>query len=158
MNAGPAPETHSAWVHLIYRQIEDVISALREARQELDPGVNDIAQHPTKLGDASMELRNPDNSNASIDGMVQLLIEAFKEITEITADNVRLADDSHSSLKPVSDVTENLCSVVVEVSLNIQLIALNAQVRSVQLGDGSGLEVLAARTSDISAELAAVQH
>ncbi len=153
LRAGPPPGIVGPWMHLMQGQIGEVVTSLRDAHRNLDEGVDRIVRITNELGETSLVLRNLDNSTASIDGMVQLLLEAFEEITAISHDNVKLATESHQALQPVSDITENLSSVVVEVSLNIQLIALNAQVRSVQLGDGSGLEVLAARTAEISAEL-----
>ncbi len=153
MRAGPPAQARNAWMQLMHRQVTEITGSLREARNDLDEGIDLIVKHANELGEAAIMLRNLDTSTASVDGMVQLLLEAFQEITEISSDNVRLAEESRRALNPVRDVTENLSSVVIEVSLNIQLIALNAQVRSVQLGDGSGLEVLAARTAEISAEL-----
>ncbi|WP_324726142.1 hypothetical protein [Actomonas aquatica] len=153
LHAGPPVGAIGAWMRLMSVQVSEVIQSMEEARQQLDQGIDRIVLQADELGEASIKLRDLDNSTASIDGMVQLLLEAFEDITEISAANVKLADDSYTALQPVAEVTENLSSVVIEVSLNIQLIALNAQVRSVQLGDGSGLEVLAARTAEISAEL-----
>lgn len=156
LQAGPVPGTANAWLHLMSGHADSLLSDLTVNRAALDAGLQRFVSHSHELGEAAMMLRNAENSTASVDGMVQLLIEAFGEITEITVDNTRLAENSLRSLQPLREVTENLSSVVIEVSLNIHLIALNAQVRSVQLGERTGLEVLAARTAEISAELAAL--
>ncbi len=153
LRSGPPPGATNAWMQLAQRQLLELLNRLGTVRTELDQHLVRIASHGGTLGESSRRLRQPDHATASIDDTVKLLLAAFEDITAIAADQVKLAADSYDALKPVSDVTENLSSVVIEVSLNIQLIALNAQVRSVQLGDGYGLEVLAARTAEISAEL-----
>ena len=153
LREGPPPGAVNGWLRLLAGQLEAVAEDLGQAREQLNMGIKNTVTQASDLEDASVMLRDLDNMTASTDGMVELLLGTFAEITEIITANTHLAEISYEDLQPVSDVTENLSSIVIEVSLNIQLIALNAQVRSVQLGDGSGLEVLAARTAEISAEL-----
>lgn len=94
-----------------------------------------------------------DHITASADGMVQTLLESLESIHEMLKQSTSLSQYSYEAIAPVQSLTKELSAIVFEVSIKIQFIALNAQVRSIQVGEGSGLEVLAARTAEISTQL-----
>ncbi len=141
------------WTRVQAAQIEAVTAELEQAVSIMQNGLQAIEQHTGKLDEASVELEQFDSMTAAADGMVQQLLDNLHDVREIITATTRLAEESRTTLSPVLDLTRNLSSTIGEISININHIALNAQVRSVQIGSGSGLEVLAARTADISHEL-----
>ena len=144
------------WTRVQAAQIQAVTEELEQAVTILNGGLVSIELHTAKLDAASVELEQFDSMTAAADGMVQQLLDNLHDVRELIEITTRLADESRASVSPVLDLTKNLSSTIGEISININHIALNAQVRSVQIGSGSGLEVLAARTADISHELGAL--
>lgn len=134
-------------------QLRETAKELRDSTGRLRTALQRIQTLATDLNESSVRLPQFKSTTAAADGMVQLLLDTFQEITEIIDSSSRLSDDSHTRVAPVMSLARNLTSQTSEISLNIRMIALNAQVRSVQIGTGSGLEVLAARTAEISRQL-----
>ena len=151
-----ATSASGRWTRVQAAQMQAVSQELEQAVGILDGGLRAIEQHTAKLDAASVALDQFDSMTAAADGMVQQLLDNLHDVGEIISAATKLADESWNSIAPVLGLTRNLSSTIGEISININHIALNAQVRSVQIGSGSGLEVLAARTADISHELAAL--
>lgn len=149
----PADISKSSWLIVMATQIETASEELRQSSNELNSGLNTIAQQAKELYRASTTMDQFDHITASADGMVQMLLESLESIRLMLTHSTQLSKDSRDSIMPVQNLTKELSAIVFEVSIKIQFIALNAQVRSIQVGEGSGLEVLAARTAEISAEL-----
>lgn len=94
-----------------------------------------------------------ESMTASIDAMVALVAETLGELNDLIRGVAGLMEEGFQAVQPANGITHNLLSTIGELSLNMRLIALNAQVRSVQTGQGTGLETLAARTAEISSEI-----
>lgn len=135
-------------------QLRSAATELRESTGRLRVSLQRIQQLAADLNESSVRLPQFKSTTAAADGMVQLLLDTFQEITEIIESSSRLSGESHTRVAPVVSLASNLTSQTSEISLNIRMIALNAQVRSVQIGTGSSLEVLAARTAEIARQLA----
>jgi hypothetical protein len=90
---------------------------------------------------------------AAVDGMVQLLLDTLSDVHDIIRMISNLTEQGYHAVQPANGIARNLTSAILELSINMQLIALNAQIRSVQSGQGTGLEVLAARTAEISVQI-----
>ncbi|MDQ8184778.1 hypothetical protein [Pelagicoccus sp. SDUM812002] len=152
---GRKPEEVSQCSWLVYTatQIETAAEEIRQSSNELNDGLNAIDYRAKELYRSATTMDQFENITASADGMVQILLESLESIRSMLTHSIRLSQDSRDAIQPVQTLTKELSAIVFEVSIKIQFIALNAQVRSIQVGEGSGLEVLAARTADISAEL-----
>lgn len=145
--------SQEGWNLVMATQIETAAEEIRQSTSELNSGLNSIGQQAKELYRASTTMDQFDHITASADGMVQMLLESLESIRSMLTQSTQLSKDSREAIQPVQSLTKELSAIVFEVSIKIQFIALNAQVRSIQVGEGSGLEVLAARTADISAEL-----
>ncbi len=154
-NIGQKPEgtSQASWLLLTAIQVETAAEELRQSSGELNSGLNTIAQQAKKLYRVSTTMDQFEHITASADGMVQMLLESLESIRGMLTKSTQLSKDSNEAIQPVQNLTKELSAIVFEVSIKIQFIALNAQVRSIQVGEGSGLEVLAARTAEISTEL-----
>ncbi len=150
------PADEAEWAHslaLQVRQLNSVQSDLSEGCSAIQAGLGRIEQYTDQLGTSSVSLENIESMTAAMDGMVQLLLDTLSDVNDIIRMVAELTEQGYTAVKPASGLARNLTETIVELSINMQLIALNAQVRSVQSGQGTGLELLAARTAEVSMEI-----
>ncbi|MBC2607177.1 hypothetical protein [Pelagicoccus albus] len=153
LKSQPEGVSNKTWQILQAKQIETAAEEIRQSSNEIRTGLNNISQNARTLYDASTTMSQYEHITASADGMVQTLLESLETIQELLEQNTKLSSSSREAIQPVQALTKELSAIVFEVSIKIQFIALNAQVRSIQVGEGSGLEILAARTAEISTQL-----
>jgi len=141
---------------------EDVskLCSLDNAAAELDggigsvrTGVNLIQSHMEELESHSL---NQDDQGS--EGLVQVLLDTIEDVHEIITGMARLAEDAHTAVKPAGQIALSMSSALTELAINMQHIALNAQIRSVWIGEGTGLEQLAARTAEISNQISHISE
>ena len=149
----PEGMSDPAWSLVLADEFETTALELRNSAGEIGASLDEIVLHAAELDEAATAMKQFDNMTVSADGMVQTLLDSFESIEGILKSNESRSAEVQGATEPVSRLAKSLSVVVVEMSLNIQFIALNAQVRSIQVGAGSGLEVLAARTAEISSVL-----
>ncbi len=149
----PTDISQAAWLVVISRQLGTAALEMRQSSQAVNAGLDSIASEAKELYRTSTTMDQFDHITTSADGMVQTLLESIDSIRAMLKDSTNLSQQSRESITPVQNLTEKLSKIVFEISIKIQFIALNAQVRSIQVGEGSGLEVLAARTAEISTQL-----
>ncbi|MDQ8198705.1 hypothetical protein QEH56_11120 [Pelagicoccus enzymogenes] len=152
----PEGISQASWLIFQATQVETAAEEIRQSSHELNSGLNAISSQAKELYRAATTMDQFEHITASADGMVQMLLESLESIRTMLAQSTALSQGSREAIQPVRELTKELSAVVFEVSIKIQFIALNAQVRSIQVGEGSGLEVLAARTAEISSELRAL--
>lgn len=141
---------NGAWLLYQAKQIETAAEEIRQSTAEIQSGLQNIEQQAKQLYQASTTMDQFEHITVSADGMVQTLLESLESIHQMLKQSTGLSQNACQAITPVQDLTKELSAIVFEVSIKIQFIALNAQVRSIQVGEGSGLEVLAARTAEIS--------
>ncbi len=149
----PSDVSSQALALLQAMRIETAATELEMASREVSDGLEAILSLAVELDEISTTMNQFEHITASSDGMVQVLLEAFESIRSTLGETDQLSRVSHDTIKPIQALSEGLSVVVLEVSTKIQFIALNAQVRSIQVGEGSALEVLAAQTADVSSSL-----
>ncbi|MCH6256924.1 hypothetical protein MLD52_10220 [Puniceicoccaceae bacterium K14] len=142
-----------AWALLNSRKIDAAAREMREASKQVDESLKAILTQANELNDISVSMKQFKHMTASADGMIQILLDSFDGMYGIFKHSEKLSSDAQEAVSPVKSLVSGLSVIVNRVSINIQFIALNAQVKSIQVGEGSGLEVLAARTAEISTEL-----
>ena len=153
LNHKPPATSNAAWQLYQAKQIETAAEEVRQSSTEIQRGLQNIEDQAKLLQQASTTMDQFEHITASADGMVQTLLESLESIREVLEQSTDLSQNACEAIQPVQNLTKELSAIVFEVSVKIQFIALNAQVRSIQVGEGSGLEVLAARTAEISAQL-----
>ncbi|MFA5263367.1 MAG: methyl-accepting chemotaxis protein [Opitutaceae bacterium] len=149
-------ETGTVPVHQVRLQISqlqmaenDLGQGIKAMEDELDR-INDFT---SRLNESSVSLESFQSMTAAVDGMVQSLLDTLSDVHEIIGMVHDLAEQGNTAVQPANGIAGNLTTAISELSINMRLIALNAQVRSVQGGQGTGLELLAARTAEISDEI-----
>jgi hypothetical protein len=108
-----------------------------------------LAQVPSGDEDSGL-LGNFSEATSSSAEMVQVLLDALAELRHMIGVAAVGAKVSRETVGPIVDALSGLNQAMTDVALKVGLVALNAQVQAVQRGDGTGLEVLAARAAQIS--------
>ena len=134
-------------------QLEEIERLLNGAIETLDGSLRGISLEIGELNEECVLLKDIESASVTGDGMVQILLDAISETREFNESSYAQTDDICRALEPISGLVGGLTESILEVSIQIRLIALNAQVQAVQAGEGTGLEVLSARTCSISEEI-----
>lgn len=149
--AGSQPDTARARLEL--RQLRSVEQDLQAGCGDIRQGFSNITASAGTLHQSSLSEDSFASMTAAVDGMVQSLLDALREVHDIIGMVTRLTEQGHAAVLPANGIASNLTEAIGELSINMRLIALNAQIRSVQGGQGTGLETLAARTAEISDDI-----
>jgi hypothetical protein len=136
--------------------LDAVCTDLDNGLAQVRSGLENIGIETDRFDEICLKLDGLEGMVAAADGMVQLLLDVLSEVGEIIRVVAELTDQASRTLAPMKDLAGQLTTAVVELAIDMRLIALNAQIRSVQGGAGTGLEVLAARTAVIADETSAV--
>ncbi|MBL9139143.1 MAG: hypothetical protein JNK85_24965 [Verrucomicrobiales bacterium] len=139
-------------------QLDAVCGDLAKAETEITEAVHGIHQRAGTLDEECITLRNFRSISVSQDGVVQVVLNTLEEVRALTATMLTVHTDTYETIKPLESLTSNLTDVMRNLSNNIRLIALNAQIQATQVGEGTGLEVLSQRTCTISDEANAVNE
>ena len=86
----------------------------------------------------------------SADGMVQLLLDDLEAVSAQVKYASEGASEAHTALSPISGLATGVTTTVLDLSHNIHLIGLNAQIQAAQFSEGAGLAVISFRMSEIS--------
>jgi hypothetical protein len=157
-----SPEVPLGQIHQISRiqvaQLDAVQSDLSKAEVEIKEAVQGIHQRAATLDEECITLRNFRSISVSQDGVVQVILNTLEEVRSLTVTMLAVHDETYETIRPLESLTSNLTDVMRNLSSNIRLIALNAQIQATQIGEGTGLEVLSQRTCTISDEANAVNE
>jgi hypothetical protein len=138
------------------RQLKDIETILDQTIATMVQTLGDLSSEIGGLSNECVLLNGVESSSGACDGMVQTLLETFDEnllLIETTSDQ---SDAICSVLEPIRGLLGSLTGNILDLSAQIRLIALNAQVQAVQAGAGTGLEVLSDHTRSIAEEMARI--
>lgn len=131
-------------------QLDSVIAELENSDGALREVLGGIAALLEKLNGGTLLLTEFSEMTASASGSIQGLLDSLEEIREMVAATLRATEMAEKSVLPVRTATEGLTNTVQAVAHEMHLIALNAQIQSIQMGEGTGLDVLAAHSTEVS--------
>ncbi|ATC62989.1 hypothetical protein CMV30_02865 [Nibricoccus aquaticus] len=138
-------------------QLEAVATDIADGHQTVSTGLSRIRASIERFDENTRQLDTLADI-ASPDGMVKRLLDSIAEVHAMIHGLADTTAQTHEAIRPAGDLASSLSSTLVELATNMRLIALNAQIRSVQIGDLTGLETLASRTASISAEIDGVSE
>lgn len=138
-------------------QLEGVATDISTGQQTVSNGLAHIRASIQRFDENTRQLDTLADM-ASPDGMVKRLLDAIAEVHAMTRGLADTTAQTHEAIRPAGDLASSLSSTLVELATNMRLIALNAQIRSVQIGELTGLETLASRTASISSEIDTVSE
>lgn len=130
-------------------QCEAIQKDLTEAETTIRGGVEIILQQLSEADAECLSLEQFTALTTSFDGMAQVLLDSLAEAGDRVGETIESATTICDLLKPVGNVASGLTAVVRRLVVNIHLLGLNAQIQAAHLEEGGGMEVLAARTSDL---------
>ncbi len=128
----------------------ETTSSLKTALGQVESGLDELAAVVERVDRWCVALPEVKASAAAIDGMVQTLLEAMGEAGALAHSLDAEIAETHEVLRPASELATSFTKVIAQVSYQIRLIALNAQVQAAQVSAGTGLEVLAAALCGIA--------
>lgn len=131
-------------------QLDGVVGELQKADQSLHLVFGGIAELLERLNGDTLLLKEFGEMTASANGSIQGLLESLEEIRGMVAATLATTKMAEESVLPVRTATEGLTSTVQGVAHEMHLIALNAQIQAIQMGEGTGLDVLAAHSTEVS--------
>ncbi|MFP4542346.1 MAG: hypothetical protein ACLFR7_12025 [Opitutales bacterium] len=125
----------------------------RNGFNDLDGLLHKLSGEIDALDAHSLRQESYDVRIAAADGITQRLLDALGDVEEMVEHSHQLARRSLAAASSAATTLSQLNLALGELSANMHLIALNAQIRSAQISEGTGLGILAARTSVISREI-----
>lgn len=134
-------------------QLDSIRRDLSQGVSTVSKGLIQIESRTEELSSSSVSLENIESMTAAVDGMVQLLLDMLADVHDTIRLMAELSQQGFVAVQPAGGLARDMTHTTVELSINMRLIALNAQIRSVQSGQGTGLEILASRTAEISGEI-----
>lgn len=131
-------------------QLRAVRKDVAQAESVVKTGVEKLLGLIVNAESQCLSLKEFQQLTTSADGMVQVLLDVFATLQEQIAATVAGSAKAFDQLRPVGGLASDLTAIVRDISQSIHLIGLNAQVQAARVVDGVGLEVLSARTTEIS--------
>lgn len=136
-------------------QLQGAEGDLANAEAAIQGGIQKVLAQLTEMDSHCLSLEEFKLLTTSFDGMIQVLVEMIEEVRDLVGATVASAAEAYEVLRPLGGLASGLTAIIRDLSARIRLIGLNAQVqaaRAAQDRRGAGLEVLSARTSEISEE------
>ena len=137
------------------RQMQHASAEIRKAGTEAAQAVSVILDRMSQLDENCLLLREFREVTVAVTGMVQVLLDTTAEVAGLVDGAAGSAARCCECIHPVAALTLDLGATLDLLGDQIRILGLNAQIQAVKTGSGTGLEVLAARTADISAEMVA---
>ena len=134
------------------QQIKSVREELARAEKSVRGGIENVLAQLVEADQRCVSLHEFENLTVSANGMVQVLLDVVAMLQKQTTATEAGCAAALDILRPIGSMASDLTQVVRGLSQRIHLIGLNAQVQAAQVPEGMGLEVLSARTSEISRE------
>jgi hypothetical protein len=131
-------------------QLQAIRAELKAAEMKIKDGITRMLDRIISASTGCLMLEEYSQLTISADGMVQILFDTFASLREQVAITVTGSAKAFDQLRSVGGLASDLTVVVRDHSQRIHLIGLNAQLQAAQVGQRVGLEVLSARTSEIS--------
>jgi len=143
---------------IVFAQLNGMRDELTKAGETVGSGLREIINQMEALDINCLALRDLDSVTTGVDGAVQILLDSLADVRRLVDAADQHAMQAHQTIQPIGGMTSNFTGFMRELSLEIQLIGLNAEVQAAHVGQGTGLEVLSAHTSSISRETSALSE
>jgi hypothetical protein len=139
-------------------QLQAVARDLTGTADTIGNAVSAISGQITSLNEDCLCLNEFNKVTAGVDGLVQVLLDTIVDVRTIVVAAVSGVEQSCLAIRPIGGLTSNVTETMRQLSAQIRLIALNAQVQAAHIGSGTGLEVLAAGTATIAVETTSISE
>lgn len=137
------------------RQLQSARQELARAEVTIQGGIERVRARLAQMDSQCLSLEEFKLLTVSFDGTVQVLIETIEEVRRLIDATVAGASGAYERLCPLGGLASDLTGFVRLMSGRTHLLGLNAQIQAAQVAidaRGTGLEVIAARASEICDE------
>lgn len=152
--AGSQRETDALKAKALLRveseQILSIGDDMTRAGAEISRTTESLQNHLRAFQADSRAWREFAGIGDSFEGTVQVLLDSFAKCRELLSDFAASIGEAEALVRPCEAMAGKAISSVQTISAFMRLIALNGQIHAIKIGDGTGLEILAAHTSAIS--------
>ena len=135
---------------LVTAQLAVMTSELSEAGSQVSGGLGRIIEFMSGLNQDFGMVNDKQSEEITIDGGIQNLIEALEGVGKLIRASNDLVSETHRAIEPIRGMSTHFTSFMRELTLDIHLIGLNAEVQSAHVARGTGLEVVSARATEVS--------
>ena len=135
-------------------QVQAIRSDIATAKQGLITAAREVRGAVELLNQENLCMDGVDPVSAEAQGFVQVLLDTLHDLRDLVEEVIVGAEQAHTAIRPVGGQTSNLTATMRQLSAQIQLIGLYAQVQAARVGTGTGLERLAAETTRVATETA----
>jgi hypothetical protein len=125
---------------------------LRAASESVQAAADAVLGTVGESNGASEVLGNFREMCSSVTTMAATMVQSLEELKTSLNDAAEGMESSQRTILPAVGSLEHLLVAMEDVRQEIRMVALNAQIQAIQNGEGTGLEVLAARVVGISLE------
>ncbi|HVY69134.1 MAG TPA: hypothetical protein VHH73_04365, partial [Verrucomicrobiae bacterium] len=136
-------------------QVETAMREIAGAQTEIQRGIQSVLSHLGEADSQCLSLEEFRLLTTSFDGMVQVLLETIGEVRGLVSATASGAAGAYKLLSPLGSLASDLTATVRDLSARTHVVGLNAQIQAAHVAAQfrrSGLEALAARTSEICVE------
>jgi hypothetical protein len=133
-------------------QLEAVTSETQSAHREIFRSLDEVLAVINETHAGATALEEYRTVTSSTDTMIGGLQQSIQNAGTMMAQVLGEADSVFKIVESIGQSANALTATIMELSVSMHFIALNAQIQAVQIGAGTGLEMLSARTAALSAE------
>ena len=135
---------------LVTAQLDVMKSELATAGTQVGGGLAKIIEAMSGLNQDFGVEQSTQAETITIDGGIQNLIEALENVGTLIRASHQLVSETHRTIEPIRGLSTHFTSFMRDLTLDIHLIGLNAEVQSAHVARGTGLEVVSARATEVS--------
>jgi hypothetical protein len=131
-------------------QLAAVSHQIEESETSAETALGRIRQSVASLDTDCLLLQEFKEVTVAADGSIQTLLEMLVDVRDLVAEGVYSCHSFSDSIAPVGSAVAALTGALQQLAHQMKLVALNAQVQAIKIGNGTGLEVLSAYTAQLS--------
>ncbi len=123
---------------------------INHTMEEISKATRNVNIQVEELDKECIALRDFKVLTSDANGVVELLLITIDEVTELISTTRKEAENAYTQISPLGDMTSDMTHTLSDLSINLRVVALNAQIQAAKLGEGTGLETLAENVCKIA--------
>src|SRR5690606_26276634 len=132
------------------RQIEAIDIDLGAAAKRISAGIEALSRRLEGIDRDRLSLADLRAAIASAAATVDTLVSSPRKCEALVSRPLAGARETYDSVEAFGGIAMNVTAALQRLTVDIKLIALNAQIQAAQMGEGTGLEVLSEQTCELS--------
>jgi len=133
-------------------QIQTIISDFEDTHEVFSVKSDLVLDNIGVMARACSDLRDFKLLSSSSDGIVFALLDSYQQISDMVESTVARTKKVYEVLQPYSYINTDITDALQEITKDLRVVVFNAHLKATQTGDGTGLQALTSKVSDISKE------